>query len=304
MKKPIIATLGFVLVMLVHTSYAQELNCQVQVMHQKIQVVNEKFFENMQNAIFEFMNNTRFTDNVFASNERIECSILINITQQINTEKYTATLQVQSRRPVYGSTYYTTMLNHKEKDNGFVFNYIDQQEITFNENNYNNLTSVLAYYAYLIIGLDFDSFGMEAGTPWYEKARKIVSLAQNAEEQGWRAYEDSKENNRYWIIETLLNDSYKPYRRALYRYHRLGLDIMYDKIDYGRTEMVESMIQLKKVYNQKPGLFLLTLFFNAKSDEIINIFNESFPNEKTRVYDIVKELDVANAEKYKSLKPN
>lgn len=284
--------------------YAQELNCQVQVLHQKIQGVNEKYFENMQTALYEFMNNTRFTDQVFGQTERIECSILINITQQITSEKFSATLQVQSRRPVYGSTYFTTILNHKEKENGFTFNYLDQQELTFNENSYNNLTSVLAFYAYLIIGLDYDTFGQEAGTIWLEKARKIVSIAQSAEEQGWRAYEDSKENNRYWIVETLLNDSYKPYRRAMYRYHRLGLDIMYDKIDYGRTELVESLIQMKKVYNAKPGLFILTLFFNAKSDEIINIFNESYPNEKTRVYDIVKELDLANVDKYKSLKTN
>ena len=279
----------------------QELRCNVQINSQKIQGTNRTIFQTLQTAIYEFMNNTAWTNHVYGFDERIECSIMLNITEQLGSDEFKGTLQVQSRRPVFNSSYNTTMINFQ--DNNLHFRYREFDKIEFSENSHlSNLSSILAFYAYIILGIDYDSFSMLGGTDYLLKAEKVVNNAQNAPERGWKAYEGNR-NNRYWMIENLLNSKYRPLREVLYRYHRLGLDRMSDKAVEGRAEIAECMATLQKVYREKPDpyLFALQLFFDAKSDELVNIFSESFPSEKARVVNILTEIDNANAGKYQKI---
>ncbi len=279
----------------------QELKCNIQVNSSKIQGTNRTAFQTLQTALYEFMNNSTWTDHVYTQEERIDCNIQINITDQIGSDQYKGTIQVQSRRPVYGSSYNTVMLNFL--DNDLDFKYIEFDKLEFNINSFqSNLTSVLAYYAYIIIGLDYDSFSFKGGSDYFLKAEKIVTNAQNAQEKGWKPYEGSRKN-RYWLIENLLNEKYSPMREVSYRYHRQGLDRMADKTVDGRAEIAEALTSIQKVYRVKPDpyLFLLQVFFDAKSEELVNIFSESFLSEKTRVYNILVEVDPTRVDIYKKI---
>lgn len=279
-------------------SFAQELNCTVQVLAPQIQNVDKKVFESLQTSIFEFMNNTRWTSDVFKNDERIECSISINLAQQVSQGEYKGTLQVQSRRPTYKTSYNSPILNYN--DNDFSFKYLEFQQLEFSENTFtSNLTSVLAFYAYMIIGMDYDSFAPEGGTQFYARAQTIVNNAQNATETGWKAFEGNK--NRYWFVQNMLDQNFKPIRQALYGYHRLGLDIMNGDIEAGRGEIFTSIEQLQKVYNVVPNSYLMQIFFNAKSDEIINIFSEAFPDIRAKIVPILTLIDPGNSSKYQRI---
>jgi len=282
-------------------SFSQELNCRVQVNAQKIQGTNKQVFENMQKTIYEFMNNTKWTANVFSFDERIECTIQINLTEQVSTDRYKGTMQIQSNRPVYNTSYNSVILNFR--DNDIEFPYVEFQSLDFNENTFtDNLTSTLAYYAYLIIGYDYDTFSEAGGDPYFEIAQKIVNNAQNSGVTGWKAFENKR--NRYWIVENLLSSKYEGCRTFMYRYHRLGLDIMESKIAEGRQEIAEDMKLLQKVFRDKPDpqLSYLKLIYDAKADEFVNIFSEGFPDEKNRVYNILKEINPSNLAKYEKIK--
>ncbi len=280
---------------------AQELKCNIQINSQKIQGTNRNVYQTLQTALYEFLNNTSWTNHIYGIDERIECNFVINLNEQSGSDEYNATLQVQSRRPVFNSSYYTTTLNFL--DNSFDFRYVEFNKLEFSENtHFSNLTSVLAYYVYIILGIDYDTYSLYGGTEYYQKAERIMNNAQSAPERGWKAYEGNRKN-RYWIIENILNEKYKPVREVLYRYHRLGLDIMSEKVVEGRAETVECMATLQKVFREKPDPYLvfMQLFFDAKNDELVNLFTESFPSEKARVVNILTEIDNANASKYKAI---
>jgi len=274
----------------------------VSISSQKIQGSYQEKFKTLQQAVYEFMNNTVWTNNVFDVNERIECTMLINLTEQISSDQFKGTIQIQSRRPVFNTTYNTTMFNFL--DNDFMFTYVEFQPLEFNEATFlNNLTSVLAFYAYIIIGLDYDSFSLNGGTPYFQKAEQIVNNAQNAVEPGWKPFSGSRNKNRYWLIQNILDSKYAPVREFTYRYHRLGLDVMERELNMGRAEIANSLKLLQKVYRAKPDPYMLflTLVLDAKRDEIVNIFSKSFPDEKTRVSVIMKEIDPANSQKYDNM---
>ncbi len=282
---------------------AQELNCQVQVTHQQIQNSNQLLFQNMQKVLYEFMNNTKWTDQNFLPHEKIDCTILVNLTDFNGSDRYTATLQVQARRPVYGSSYFSPLINYRDQQ--LTFEYLEGMVMEFNPNRFtNNLLSVLAYYAYLIIGMDFDSYAMEAGTPYFQQAQLIVDNAAGATNSGpgWQAFEGLE--NRHWLVKQLLEEDFRGLRRASYRYHRLGLDLMSTRLESGRAEIAESFRLIQQVYRQKPTAHATRVFFTAKADEIVNIFSHStVPSaEKTSVYNIVAEADPANIQKYEALK--
>ncbi len=282
-------------------TYAQELRCNVQIQKPQAQSGSDQLFQSMQRSIFEFMNSRKWTNHVFENDERIECSILIKISG-FSGSRFAATLQVISNRPVYGTSLQTPMLNYKEEDNLFEFEYVQNQNLEFNESRHtSNLTAVLAFYAYIIIGLDYDSFSMQGGTPYFKKAQRIVNNAQASNDKGWKAYEARKRDNRYFLIENLMNSKYGAVRRASYRYHRLGLDLMHTKLEAGRNEVAESLKFIQRVYRQQPNLFIIKLFFDAKHQELINIFSESFVAEKTKVYNILKEIDPAHLTKYEKM---
>jgi len=283
------------------TVSSQELKCNIQVNSQKIQGTNRTVFQTLQTSIYEFMNNTSWTNHIYSIDERIECNIMINISEQIGSDEYKGTIQVQSRRPIFNTSYNTTTLNYL--DNNLQFRYLEYDKLEFNENSHlNNLTSTLAFYAYIILGIDYDSFSYLGGSEYFMKAEKIMNNAQNAIERGWKPYEGNRKN-RYWMIENIMNDKYKPVREVFYRYHRLGLDRMNEKLVEGRAEVVECMVSLQKVFREKPDpyMFFLQLFFDAKNDELVSLFMESYATEKTRVVNILTEIDNPNSSKYKTI---
>ena len=247
------------------------------------------------------MNNTSWTNHVYAVDERIECNIMLNITEQLGSDEYKGTLQIQSRRPVYNTSYYTTMLNFQ--DNNLHFRYLEYDKLEFRENSHlSNLTSTLAFYAYIILGLDYDSFSYEGGTEYFQKAERIVNNAQNAPERGWKAYQGNRKK-RYWLVENFLNPKYRRVRNVYYVYHRLGLDPMSEKVVESRAAIAEAIADLQVVYREKPDpyLFYLQMFFDAKSDELVSLFKESYPTEKARVANMLIEIDNSNASKYKTI---
>ena len=278
--------------------FAQELRCNISISSQKIQGANRTMFETMQSDLYEFMNNRKWTDQKFSMDERIECSFFINLEEQISSDEFKGYIQVQARRPVFGSSYETVLLNIK--DNDFDAKYVEYQTIEFNEtSNKDNFTNILAYYAYIVLGMDYDSFSPEGGTEYFQKALAIVNNSQNAREKGWKAYES--ERNRYWLVENIMNKSYSGFRSCTYQYHRLGLDLMADKAPDGRAAIAESLKSIQKVFRTRPSLYILQVFFDAKSDELVNIFSKSFPDERNRVSVMLNECDPSNGSKYEKI---
>ncbi len=280
---------------------AQELKCQVKVISPTVQGSNTQVYEDLQSAVFEFMNNTRWTGDKFKLEERIECTILITITDRPQNDVFKGNIQVTSSRPVFKSDYQSKMM--EVKDNNFNFRYLQNATLQFTPDQHrSNLSSVLAFYAYYIIGLDYDSYSMEGGTPYLVKAQQIVNNAQSAPESGWKAHEGSQ--NRYWLIDNYLHRQFKPLRLAYYTYHRTGFDKVYDDIDGGRTGITETLEALKKVHQARPGSYNLQVWFQAKSDEIVNLYKVANPQEKTRIFNTLKMMDASRLSKYQKILSN
>lgn len=293
-----------VLVVLLSSTVAisQELYCNVQVSAQKIQGSNREIFQSMQRDIYEFMNGMVWTDKLFSFSERIECNLLINLDEQLSADEFRGTIQIQLSRPVYNTTYESTVLNFV--DNSFQFRYVEFQPIEFNPNSHtSNLSSVLAYYAYLFIGMDFDTYSPGGGTPYFQVAEKIVANAQNAPESGWKPYDGSRNRNRYWLIKNILDNQYSGAREFLYLYHLRGLDRMESDMAQARAEMYESLRGLQEVYRRRPDPFMyfVSIIIDAKADEIVNVFSQAFADEKNRVVQILTEIDPANEKKYQQI---
>ncbi|MBN2612839.1 MAG: DUF4835 family protein [Bacteroidales bacterium] len=282
--------------------HGQELICNVQVITQQIQGTNKQVFQTLQTAINEFMNNTSWTGHNFAVHERIECTMLFNLKEQLGVDEFKGSLQIQARRPVFNSSYNSVMLNYV--DNDLHFRYVEFQPLEFSETQHlSNLTSILAYYAYIIIGMDYDSFSPEGGTPFFQQAENIVNNAQNAAERGWRAMESTSRKNRYWLVSSILNEDFAPVRDFFYKYHRLGLDMMHEKTNEARNGIAEYLKLLQQVSRDKPDpfMFYLQVVLDAKSDEFVNIFKESFQDEKTRVFALLNEIDPSHKSKYEQI---
>jgi hypothetical protein len=283
-------------------SEGQELNCNVQISAQRIQGSNREVFQSMQRDIYEFMNNTVWTNYLYSYAERIDCNILINLTDQMSADEFKGTIQVQLSRPAYNTTYNSTLLNFV--DNNFQFRYVEFQPLEFDPTTHrSNLVSVLAYYAYIIIGFDSDSYAPLGGTEAFQMAEKIVTNAQNAPEPGCKPYDGSRNRNRYWLVKNLLDKEYEGVRQFLYEYYIKGLDMMESKNTEARSNIVESLKLVQDVYRRKPDpfMYLLQVVMDAKSDEIINIFSQAFPEEKSRVLQIMTEIDPANKNKYEKI---
>ena len=276
---------------------AQELRCNVHLNTQGVQGSNRSVTEALQTALYEFVNTYVWTNNVFAAEERIECNMMFNITSLVGNE-FTGTLSVQSRRPVYNSGYTTDLINFMDRD--LKFNYVAGQPLEFSDITFtSNLTSIIAFYVYIILGLDYDSFSPNGGTPYFQKAETIVTNAQQSNERGWKAYENNY-RNRYWLVQNLLDDRYRAVREFTYRYYRLGLDRMSSRPNEARADIAEYLKLLQDVYRRKPDpyLFLLQITIDVNSTEWINIFGNGTPDEKTRVVRLLKEIDPSNISKY------
>jgi hypothetical protein len=274
----------------------QELNCEVQVIYPQIQGVNVQIFEQMEQDMFEFLNNRRWTNDKFTIEERITCSLILNITEaRASSNVYKAEMQIISSRPVFNSDYTTAVLNCR--DNDVVFEYTPATQYNFNPDLFrNNLVSILAYYAYMVIAYDYDTFSLKGGTPYYQQAQRIVISAQQSPNPGWKAYDGDK--NRYWLAENMLSPTFEPMRECLYNYHRLGLDVMSDKMQQGRQQVLSSIQKFNQIFRIQPLAYNTQLFFLAKSDEIVDIFKEAPAPERNIAYETLSKVDPGNLAKY------
>lgn len=275
---------------------AQEFLCNVQIQSQKIQGVDPSVFESMEKTIFEFMNNRKWSDQNFLIEERLECTMIITINQaNQGGDEFTGTLNIVLQRPVYNTDYNSVIINLV--DNDFQFNYTPFQPMQYADNSFtDNLTQVMAFYAYLMLGLDSDTFSLYGGTAFFEKANSVVSVAQNTNFTGWQVFEGPK--NRAQLVENILNTSYQTLRKMMYEYHRKGLDVMSDNVDPGRQAITASLGSLKTVYEKRPGLYYLQVILEAKRQEIMDIYSEATPAEKVSMINIMKEVDPPYGNRY------
>lgn len=277
---------------------AQEFNASVQVSAPQIQQTNREKFNELRKGLYEFVNDRHWTSYSYTIDERIECTIGITIMEEISSDEFRGRINLVLKRPVYGTSYNTTVFNYV--DNDFQFQWQEGQPLEFNENSFsNNLTATIAYYVYIFLGLDFDTFQSMGGSPYFQKAQSVVNMAQGAREAGWKAFESMK--NRYWLAENLNNSSYSNIRKALYQYHRKGLDLMYDNVEKGRQGVMEALELLQRAHREKPRLFLMQLIMDAKRDEFINIFSDAAPMDKTKAVNILKEIDPSHANDYQKI---
>lgn len=287
------------LILVSHIANSQELNCQIQVSSQQIQGTNKDVFTAMQQKLFEFMNTTKWTTDVFSQNERIEISMLLNLTDQLSTDEFAGNLQVSVRRPVYGSTYNTTIFTFKDNDINFKFQQFEP--LVYSENtNTSNLTAIFAFYAFYAIAMDYETYSPNGGDVYLRKALAVVNQAQSTSYRGWKAFDDTR--NRYWLVENYLNKSqFEPLRNCMYQYHRLGFDAMYDDVDQGRSKVTEALVGLEKLHQNVPNSFNVQQFFNAKVDEIVNLYSKAPTQEKTRVLEVLNKIDPGHQSKYQKI---
>ncbi|MCX6250759.1 MAG: DUF4835 family protein [Bacteroidetes bacterium] len=278
----------------------QEFNCNISVSSSKLQGTDRRVFESMQKVLYDFINNRKWTNYNIKYEERLDCTILLTINDRLGSDEFRGSLNVVLRRPVINTAYNSPLLNINEKE--FQFRFVEMQTMDFSENTFNsNFTSVIAFYIYIALGFEFDSFSPEGGKPYFEKAQTIVSAAQNATEPGWKGYEGTR--NRYWLAENMMNPANNDLHDFLYKFHRLGLDQMYEKLEAGRGNITESLELLRKLYNAKPDLYALIIILDAKRDEFVNIYSDQKvpPLEKTSVTNLLKEIDPANSSKYQAI---
>lgn len=280
------------------TTHAQELQCEVSVLTPGIQIADPAIFSTLETAMFEFINNRKWTDDSFEPDEKIQCTLILSITEELGNDRYRGNATIQSSRPVYNSDYQTLLFNFNDRD--WEFQYVQFQPIEFQDNIFlNNLSALLAFYAYTVIGFDYDSFADKGGNPYFLKAQNIITLAQNTSEKGWKSFENLR--NRFWLIENLLNPRFKNFRSAFYNYHLNGLDRMYENRDLA-TETITSTLQiLNSINQQNPNSMIIQLFFNAKSEELLNIYADVPKAQKTNAINLLSRLDAANSEKYQNL---
>jgi hypothetical protein len=275
-----------------------EMNCMVSVSTPGMSETDRERLRTLQTDLHEFVNQRNWTEFSFQPRERIEASISININERIGGDEYRATISIQSRRPVYRTSYSTPVFNHQDRD--FQFRYVENQPIEYADGVFtSNLTSVVAFYVYIIIGMDFDTFAPLGGTPYFERAQNIVNLAQNTPERGWKSFESQR--NRYWLVENIFNTTYRGIRQAMYHYHRLGFDTMTENVDIATGEVVTALETLQRAHRERPGSFLMQIVMTTKSDEMVNLFSQASPMERTKAITILSEIDPSNSAKYRRM---
>ncbi len=274
---------------------AQEFNCNVSVSAPTIQLTNKDIFKNMESQIREFMNNRHWTNDNFAPNERIDCNISI-LFNSYNGSNFSGTFQVVSNRPVYGTNYNTTLFNCLDKN--FNVSYVQFQPFQYEDNAYiSEMTSILAYYAYIMLGYDYDSFSKLGGSIYFQKAQSIVNSAQGGGAVGWGAMEKD-DHNRYFLANELTDDRFRPFREGIYDYHRLGLDNMSQDNTKGIDNIIKGLQLMNNVKQDFTSSYALSLFFFAKSNELIDLFASAPTDKKSTARDLLKSLDPLNTDKY------
>ncbi|MBV6646120.1 MAG: DUF4835 family protein [Cyclobacteriaceae bacterium] len=270
---------------------SQELNCRVIINSERIQITERSIFDEMQQAFTDFLNNQKWTENEFQDKERINCNLIINLDPEQSdpaSGRYGASVQILSSRPVYGSDYESVLLNFADRD--WVFEYLPSQPMQFNPNSFlNNITSLLAYYAYVILAFDYDSFSDLGGDPYVQKAWQVVNNAQQSGYSGWEQFNSIR--NRYWLAENLLNAQMQPIRKAYYEYHRTGLDLFQEKPDEARTSIFESIKKVQNANASRPRAILTISFLDAKASELAQIFSDGNPSQRRNAYNMLTNID-------------
>ena len=263
----------FILLVVILTSIygsAQELNCAVVVNAQQTGNENVQVFKTLEKQLTEFVNNTRWTDKTFKTHERIECSMVITILDY-KSDSFQASIQIQSTRPVHNSSYTSSVYSFNDKD--FTFKYLEYQNLNFSANQFeSNLVSVIAFHAYMILGMDADTFELNGGEAYYKQARDIVNFSQQTNSKGWMPPAGG-DQTRSALIKNMLAPTFKEFRSACFAYHLQGLDLMASNVNDGKIAVANALMQLDKVYNRRPNSFLLRVFFDAKADEITDLFS-------------------------------
>lgn len=285
----------------VATLRGQELKCNVTVNSSTIQGTNKQVFETLQKSLNEFMSNYKWTDMAFAPNERIECNFMI-IVKDYTDDLFTTELQVQAKRPVFGTSYTTTLFNFK--DQSFVFKYTEFDPIEINNSTFeSNLTAVLAFYTYVIIGLDLDSYARLGGNAMFQTAEQIVTVSQSrqdAESVGWKAFESDR--NRYALIKNLTDERFRKFREFLYEYHRQGLDNMATNVENSRAKIAAGMPIVHQTFRENPGSIAILSFLDAKNDELINLFQKGTAKEKEDIHEILVSINPTLSNRYDEIK--
>ncbi len=288
----------FILISSAPVIFGQELNCRVVVDDERALTSDRQVFRDMEQAFARFLNDRKWTEDTYAPQERIDCNLSITIQSMPAVGIYTASVQIQSTRPVYNTNYSTLVFNFADRD--WQFEYIESTPLDYGDNVfYSNLTSMLAFYAYIIIGLDNDTFSELGGEIQIKKALDIVNLAQQSDKAGWQAFQSNR--NRYWLSENLNNLDLMPIRKGLYTYHRLALDKFEKQPDQARELILDVLKQIQAANRNIPNSILKIAFFDAKKDELTNIFKKGNPAVKKQAYNILTSLDPGNTEKYKSI---
>ncbi len=282
----------------------QELNVRISVNSSQVgSQVDRKVFQNLQSSLNTLLNNRKWTSLNVQTNERIECNFLLTLLQAQEDNVYKASLTIQAARPVYNTSYQSPLINFI--DESVTFRYVEFQQLEFNENRVagtdalsSNLTAVLAYYVYVILGLDHDSYALRGGDPYFQKAQSIVNNSPEGRDiSGWRAFDNLR--NRYWLMENLVNNRYAIVHDALYSYYRLGLDFMYENEVEARGSILNALNLLNTLNNDIPNSMIVQFFFQGKSTEMIGIFKKAPPAEKQRAQEMLMRLDISNSNTYK-----
>ncbi len=267
-------------------SWGQELNCRVEVNSDQVQGTNTSIFETLKGAITEYVNDRKWSTAQLSPVERIDCSMLFTVKEYADN-RFTCELQVQSRRPVYNSSYTTVLFNFK--DTKVEFDYQEFEPLVFSEHTIeSNLTAIINFYVYMILGIDFDSFSPRGGEPFFELARQVVTLGQSSMESGWKAFEDTR--NRHALLSAFVEQNTAGFRDMWYTYHRNGLDEMALSIDKSRAKITQSIEQMQAIYEASPMSVLVPLFKDAKLDELVNIYSKAPTSEKESVAEILSNM--------------
>ena len=280
---------------------AQEMNFTVSVNTPKLQTADPKLFDNLQNDLREFLNNTVWTNDVYSQEERINCNIQLTISEELSPTTFTADMQIQAVRPIYGSSDETPIISHVDKD--VLFEYEQFQPLQFTKNSYDqNLTSIMAFYVYMILGMDYDTFSPFGGEEFYQEAQNVMTTIPPgvaSSVKGWQSLESNR--NRYWMLESVLSPRARNFRQALYDYHRNGLDLMISDVEAAKEGVMSAMEMISGVQKNYPQAMCLQMFANAKSNEIIEIFKQGSSVQKSNIFKIMSKMDAANASAYRSI---
>lgn len=301
LKKYITRILSVSLLFISACVSGQELNCIVTINATQIQTSDRGIFNDMKISVEQFMNGRKWTTDSYKSFEKIKCNMQITITKMPSIGSFSASVQVQTARPIFGTDYTSLILNFADRD--WEFEYIESLPLEFNDNTYTtNLTSMLAFYAYIIVGCDYDTFSEYGGSPHFQKALAVVNNAQQSNRPGWQSLGSNR--NRYWLMENLNNPQMQDVRKAMYKYHRLGMDTMQKNADQSREVIVQCLKDVKKVRDLIPNSILVVSFMDAKSKELANIFSEGNIQVRRQAYDLITVIDPTNSSLYSQIIQN